>query len=66
MKTGYRTILRRRVEAARRIRRPHQGAGDARSALQPLLDDPMEMGTELVDLATGELVYQKKNRGGSR
>ncbi len=60
MKTGYRTIVRRRVEAARRIRRPMHSAGDARSAVQPLLDDPMEMGTELVDLATGEIVWQKK------
>ena len=48
------------MEAARRIRRPLASGGDARSSLQPLLDDPMEMGSELVDLATGELVQQKK------
>ncbi|MCP4444581.1 MAG: hypothetical protein GY811_04450 [Myxococcales bacterium] len=60
MKTGYRTIVRRRVEASRRIRRPNHGTGDARSALQPLLDDPMEMGSELVNLVTGELVQVKK------
>ena len=65
MKTGYRTIVSRRVEAARRrIRRPMESGGDARSALQPILDDPMEMGSELVDLVTGELVQQKK--GGRR
>ncbi len=63
MKTGYRTIVRRRVEAARRIRRASHGAGDARADVQPLLDDPMEMGTELVDLTTGEIVWQKKGRG---
>lgn len=60
MKTGYRTIVRRRVEAARRIRRPMRSTGDARSALQPLLEDPMEKGTELAELVTGELAQEKK------
>lgn len=36
---------------------------DARASLQPLLDDPTEMGSELVDLATTELVQEKKGRG---
>lgn len=62
MKTGYRTIVRRRVEASRRIRRPVPHHDRARAALQPLLDDPMEMGSELVDLATGALSTSKKGR----
>lgn len=52
MKTRYRIIARRQLEAERRLRRPPT----ADPALQSSLDDPMEMGSELIDLATGTLV----------
>ena len=52
MKTRYRIIARRQLEAERRLRRPWS----AGPALQSSLDDPMEMASELIDLATGKLV----------
>lgn len=52
MKTRYRIIARRQLEAGRNLRRPP--SPDA--ALQSSLDDPMEMTSELIDLATGKLV----------
>ncbi|MBL4636727.1 MAG: hypothetical protein JKY56_22950 [Kofleriaceae bacterium] len=52
MKTRYRILARRRLEAPRRLRlrsAQHQG-------LEPIPDDPMELPTELVDVATGERI----------
>ncbi len=58
MKSALRTIVRRKLDAARRLRRPLHQPPARESTLQPLLDDPMEMGSELVDLTTGELVWR--------
>jgi len=63
MNTGYRTIVTRKTVANRRIWRPLQQRQAKNQPLEPLLDDPMEMGTELVDLATGKLSRPGKVRG---
>lgn len=52
MKTRYRILARRRLEAPRRLRL-HAALRDR---LDPIPDDPMELPTELVDVATGELI----------
>ncbi len=62
MKSAIRTIVRRKLDAARRLRRPLHQARTQESTLQPLLDDPMELGSELVDLTTGELVFATRKR----
>jgi len=48
MKTTYRRIVRRRVEAALRlnVRRPGP---------RPKMDEPVEMQPEIIDLATGTI-----------
>ena len=60
MKTRYRMIVRRKIEASKRLRLRF----DRHERLQPSLDDPMEMPSEVVDLATAELQpYPAKKRG---
>ena len=56
MKTRYRIIARRKIEAPRYLRLSSQKRG----SLEPRLDDPMEMAPEVVDLATGLLVDRPK------
>ena len=58
MKTRYRIIARRKIEASRRLRL----RSDRPDTLELCLDDPMEMPPELVDLATAELVPPKRTK----
>lgn len=60
MKTRYRIIARRKIEASRRLRL----RSDRRNSMEACLDDPMEMSPELVDLATGELLPSKHEKDG--
>ena len=56
MKTRYRVIARRKIEGNRLLRlRPGRNR-----ALEPRLDDPIEMPSEMIDIATGELVTPNK------
>jgi hypothetical protein len=50
MKTRYRIIARRKSSASRRLRL----RSDQRERLSNSLDDPMEMPSDVVDLATGD------------
>ena len=52
MKTRTRLLTIRKIEAARRLR----GLAPQMPGSEPLLDEPMEMSTERIDVATGELV----------
>jgi hypothetical protein len=56
MKTRYRIIARRKIEAARRLR-PGSSRGEVE---QVCPEDPMEMPAELLELATEEPVSTKK------
>lgn len=58
MKSRYRIIARRRVEGARRVVRLR------RDPLDPVMDDPFDMPSELVDVATGDLVDERPARPG--
>ncbi len=51
MKTTYRRLVRRRIEAALRLKVDRSGP-------IPKMDAPMEMPSEVVDLATGMLKPQ--------
>lgn len=55
MKTTYRRLVRRRIEAALRLR-------VRRSGPIPTIDEPIEMPSEVVDLATGTLQPQPPTR----
>jgi hypothetical protein len=59
MKTRYRMIARRKIEASRRLRL----RSDPSAALPSSLDDPMEMPSEVLDLATTELPPYKYKKG---
>lgn len=59
MKTRYRIIARRKIEASKRLRL----RSDRHERLQPSFDDPMEMPSELVDLATTDLPLKPKKFG---
>ncbi len=59
MKTRYRVIARRKIEAPRRLRL----RSTDRDRLHNSLDDPMEMPSEVVDLATDELLPHKNKKG---
>ena len=48
MRTRYRRIVRRRIEAALRVKMRKNGP-------HPVMDDPIEMAPEVIDLATGTL-----------
>lgn len=58
MKTRYRLLARRRLEAPRQLRLRSGG----RSGLEPRMDDPIEMPSEVIDLATGELATPKDKK----
>lgn len=58
MKTRYRIIARRKIEAPRRLRL----RSDQRESLRSSLDDPMEMPSEVLDLATGEAPPAKNKK----
>jgi hypothetical protein len=61
VKSRYRRIVRRKLEADRRLRLPSgERARRRESQLEPRLDDPIEMCTEIIDVATGELRAQHK------
>lgn len=59
MKTRYRIIARRKIEASKRLRL----GSKRREAADSCPDDPMEMPAELVDLATEELVPPTGKKG---
>ena len=59
MKTRYRIIARRKIEASKRLRL----RSDQRESLRSSLDDPMEMPSEVLDLATGEAAPTKNKKG---
>ncbi len=58
MKSRYRIIARRKVEASRRLRL----RSDQRESLSSRLDDPMEMPSEVVELATSEALPTKNRK----
>jgi len=60
MKTTYRTLVRRRPQASRRLRRPLDHAQADAAVIEPLLDDPAEVGSELIALASDELGRRRK------
>lgn len=58
MKSRYRILARRRAaEAPLRLRRLPRDR-----AIEPVMDDPFDMPSELVDLATGEIAPRPRRR----
>lgn len=58
MKTRYRILARRKIEAPRQLRLRSAW----RDTCVPSLDDPMEMPSEIVDLVTGKLSDPRGDR----
>lgn len=61
MKHRYRRLVRKKLEADRPLHlRSNETSRRRETGLEPRLDDPIEMCSEMIDVATGELQPARK------